>query len=186
MKSEWDQPIKMVNGKPDWASFFKIKCTMEAKSDSEYYRDKETQQSVFGWELYFMGALIAHKSKACRSITLTSTVVENYALLEVTKEVIFAEQVLETMGNKLYLPIKIKDDNVGEIYLAKNFSISQNTKHIDIHRHFVWEHQEEGTIDTTFVRSEDNKADILTNNTSEEIFLRHQSKLMQDVRHPHK
>jgi hypothetical protein len=32
-------------------------------------------------------------------------------------------------------------DNVGSIYLATNFSLSQNTKHIDIHQHFVWEHQ---------------------------------------------
>jgi ferredoxin-NADP reductase len=86
------------------------------------------------------------------------------------------------MGIRLNLPIKIKADDIGAIYLAKNFSLSQNTKNIDIHRHFVREHQEEGTIDTTFIRSEDNEADILTKNTSEEIFLCHQSKLMQDVR----
>jgi hypothetical protein len=181
MKPEWDQPIKMVNGKPDWASIFETKCTMGATSDSEYSGDKETRQSVFGWELYFMGALIAHKSKACRSVTLSSTEAEYYALSEVTKEVIFAKQVLETMGIKLNLPIKIKADNVGSIYLAKNFSLSQNTKHIDIRRHFVREHQEEGTIDATFIRSEDNEADILTKNKSEEIVLRHQSILIQDV-----
>jgi hypothetical protein len=80
---------------------------------------------------YFMGALIAHKSKACRSFTLSSTGTEYYALSEVTKEVIFAKLVLETMGIKLNLPIKIKVDNVGAIHLAKNFSLSQNT-HIDI------------------------------------------------------
>jgi hypothetical protein len=165
MKPEWDQPIKMVNGKPVWSSLFETKCTMGATSDSEYSGNKETQPSVFGWELYFMGALIAHKSKTCRSVTLSSTEAEYYALSKVTKEVIFARQVLETMVIKLNLPIKIKVDNVGAIYLAKNFSLSQNTKHIDIHQHFVWDHQEEGTINTTFVRLEDNKADILTKNT---------------------
>jgi hypothetical protein len=90
--------------------------------------------SVFGWELYFMGALIAHKSKTCRSVTLSSTEVECYALSEVTKEVTFTKQVLETMIIGLDLPIKIKVDNVGAIYQAKNFSLSQNTKHIDIHQ----------------------------------------------------
>jgi hypothetical protein len=49
IKPEWDQPIKMLNGKPDWASIFKTKCTMGATSDSEYSGDKETRQSVFGW-----------------------------------------------------------------------------------------------------------------------------------------
>jgi hypothetical protein len=86
------------------------------------------------------------------------------------------------MGIKLNLPINIKVDNVGAIYLAKNFSLSQNTKHINIRRHFFREHQEEGTIDATFVRLEDIKADILTKTTSEEIFLHHQSKQIQDVR----
>jgi hypothetical protein len=120
---------------------------------------------VFGWELYFMGALIAHKSMACRSFTLSSTEAEYYALSEVTKEVISAKQVLETMGIKFKLPIKIKVDNIGAIYLAKNFSLSQNTKHIDNPQHFFWEHQEEGTTDTTFVRLEANEAKILTKNT---------------------
>jgi hypothetical protein len=49
---------------------------MGATTDSEYSGDKETRQSVFGWELYFMGALIAHKSKACRSFNLSSTEAE--------------------------------------------------------------------------------------------------------------
>jgi hypothetical protein len=88
-----------------------------------------------------MGALVAHKCKACRSVTLSSTEAEYlssteaeyYALSDVTKEVIFAKQVLETLGIKLNLPIKIKVGNVGVIYLAVNFSLSQNTNHIDIH-----------------------------------------------------
>jgi hypothetical protein len=66
----------------------------------------------------------------------------------------FAKQVLETMGIKLNLPIKINFDNIGAIYLAKNFALSQNTKHI------------KGAINATFVRLEDNKADILTKNTN--------------------
>jgi hypothetical protein len=86
MKPEWDQPIKLVNGKPDWASIFQTKCTMGATSDSEYSGDKETGHSVFGWEMYFMGALIAHNSKACRIVTLSSTEAEYYALSEVTKK----------------------------------------------------------------------------------------------------
>jgi hypothetical protein len=181
MKPEWDQPIKMINGKHDWASIFKTKCTMGATSDSEYSGCKETRQIVFGWELYFMGELIPHKSKACRRVTLSSTEAELCTIRSHCRSDI-CKASLETMGFKLNLPIKIKVDSVGEIYLAKSLSLSQNTKHIDIRRHFVREHQEEGTIDATFVRSEDNKADILMKNTSEEIFLRHPSKLLQDIK----
>jgi hypothetical protein len=102
-------------------NIFETKCTMTVTPDGEHSGDKETQQSTFGWELYFMGALIAQKSKACRSVTLSSTEAEYFALSEVTKFVTFAKQGLETMGILLSLPIKIKADNFGAIYLAKNF-----------------------------------------------------------------
>jgi hypothetical protein len=39
-----------------------------------------------------MGALVAHTSKECRSVTLSSTEAEYYALSEVTKEVIFVNR----------------------------------------------------------------------------------------------
>jgi hypothetical protein len=43
MKPEWDQPIKMVNSKPDQASIFKTKCTIGATSDNAFSGEKETQ-----------------------------------------------------------------------------------------------------------------------------------------------
>jgi hypothetical protein len=46
---------------------------MDGISDSEYGADEETRISVFGYEVYFCEALIAWKSKACRSVTLSST-----------------------------------------------------------------------------------------------------------------
>jgi hypothetical protein len=70
----------------------------------------------------------------------------------VTKEVISAKQFLDTMGIGLNLLIKIKVDNIGAICLARNVSLSQNTKNIDNCRHFVQQHQEEGTINATFIR----------------------------------
>jgi hypothetical protein len=85
MKPAWDEHINMVNGKPDWASIFETKFTMGATSDSKYSGDKEIQNSVFRWELYFMGALIAHKSKSCQSVTKSSTEAEYYAVSEVNK-----------------------------------------------------------------------------------------------------
>jgi hypothetical protein len=42
MKPEQNEPIKMVNDKPDWATMFKTKCTMEPTSDGEYPGDKDT------------------------------------------------------------------------------------------------------------------------------------------------
>jgi hypothetical protein len=51
----------------------------------------------------------------------------------------FVKQVLETMGVGLKLPITVKIDKVGAIYLIKNHSLGKRTKHIDIRRYMVRE-----------------------------------------------
>jgi hypothetical protein len=59
---------------------------MGATSDSKYSGDK-TECVWMG--TIFIGALISHESKSCRSVTLSSTEAEYYALSEVTEEMIF-------------------------------------------------------------------------------------------------
>ena len=90
---------------------------MEGISDSEFAGDKDTQISVYGYILYFCGAPISWKSKSRKRITLSSTEAEYFAVSEVAKEVIFAKQVLESIGIKLVLPITVKCDNFGATYL---------------------------------------------------------------------
>jgi hypothetical protein len=155
---------------------------LEGISDSEYASDKDTRISVFGYILYFCGAPIAWKSKAGKSVTLSSTEAEYFALSEVTKEAIFIKQVIDSIGLALEFPITVKVDNVGAIYLAKNYSTSQRTKHIDIRTHFVREFVEDGIIKVVFVKSEDNDADIFTKNTTEELFKKHSKKMIDIVK----
>jgi hypothetical protein len=149
---------------------------LKGVSDSEYAGDKDTRISVYGYILYFCGAPIAWKSKAGKSVTLSSTEAEYFALSEVAKEAIFAKQVIESMGIEIIFPITIHVDNVGAIYLANNYATSQRTKHIDIRTHFVREFIEDGIIKIVFVRTDDNDADIFTKNTSEELFTKHSGK----------
>jgi hypothetical protein len=164
--------------KPNKNAFFRL----EGISDSDYAGDKETRQSVFGYVIYFCGAPIAWKSKSAKSVTLSSTEAEYIALSEVTKEIMFVKQVLDTMGIEIGLPIYVKVDNVGAIYLSKNFSLSQRTKHIDIRTHFVRQFVEDGIIKVVFISTDDNDADIHTKNTTEETFINHSEKNLEDVR----
>jgi hypothetical protein len=113
--------------------------------------------------LYFCGAFIAWKSKASNSVTLSSTEAEYVALSEISKEIMFVKQVLETMGIGLKLPLIVQIGNVGSIFLSNNYSLGQRRKHIDIQRHFVCE---EGIIKILFVGTDNNDADIHTKNTS--------------------
>ena len=102
------------------------------------------------------------------------------AFSEVVKELKFIVQLLQTMNIEVELPITVHVDNVGAIWLSKNRTTSDRTKHIDIRTSFVKKYQEDGKIITKFVKSEENEADIFTKNTTNTIFQSPQKKLICD------
>jgi hypothetical protein len=155
--------------------------TLEGISDSEYAGDKDTRISVYGYVIYFCGAPVAWKSKSGRTVTLSSTEAEYFGISECAKELIFLKHVIESMGIKVKLPIIIKTDNVGAIYLANNYTTSQRTKHIDVRVHFVRQYIEDGIFKIEFVNSEENDADIFTKNTSEETFQTQSKKIVDRI-----
>jgi hypothetical protein len=65
--------------------------------------------------VYFCGAPIATKSKLGRSVTQSSTEAEYFAISEVANEILFAKQLLDTIGIQVDLPIIVRVDNVGAI-----------------------------------------------------------------------
>ena len=92
---------------------------------------------------------------------------------------IFIQNLIISMGIILSKPSSLLVDNTGAIYLANNYTTGQRNKHIDIRTHFVREKIVDGSIKVKFVKSEDNDADIMTKNVSEELFIRHSGKMMQ-------
>ena len=68
------------------------------------------------------------------------------------------------MGVTVPLPIKIKVDNMGAIWLANNGGVSERTKHIDTRSHFVRSFLMDEVVSIEFVKSAENTSDIMTNN----------------------
>jgi hypothetical protein len=149
--------------------------------DRKLGADPDLRFSVFGYNYYYCEALIACKSKAGHSVTLSSTEVEYVALSEITNDIICVKEVLDTMLMKLNLPFLLKVDNGGATCLSNNQSLSQQTKHIDIWCHFVREFVEVGAFKTIFVVTDNNDADIHTKHTPEATFGKRRDKNMEDV-----
>jgi hypothetical protein len=68
---------------------------------------------------------------------------------------------------RLRLPILVKVDNDGDVYLRNKNSYVQRFKHIDIRSHFVREFVEDGIVTTEFVGTDINEADISAKYKSE-------------------
>jgi hypothetical protein len=62
------------------------------------------------------------------------------ALSKAAKEVKFVFQVLRSMGVKVDLPIVVRVDNVGAIFIGTNMTVCQRSKHIDTRYHFMREY----------------------------------------------
>ena len=151
-----------------------------AFSDSDYAGDSETRISIAGFILYLMGVPISWKSKGQKGVTLSSSEAEFVALSEAAKEVKFVYQVLQSMGVKVRLPIVVRVDNIGAIFIGSNVTVSQRSKHIDVRYHFVREFVHDGFIKIIFVRTRDNDADIFTKNLSGELHERHSVKIVEN------
>ena len=75
-------------------------------------------------------------------------------------------------------PIIVKVDNIRAIYIAKNNTTNNQTKHINTRYHFGRNYIKNGTIKIDFVRSENNDSDIFTKNLPKELFIKHSNKFM--------
>jgi hypothetical protein len=77
-------------------------------------------------------------------MTLSSKDAEFVVLSEGAKDVKFAVQILLSMGIPVKLPVIVRVDNVGAIFMTENVTTSTRTRHVDVRYHFVREFVEDG------------------------------------------
>ena len=154
---------------------------MQAYCDSDYAGDLDGCKSILGFIIYICGCPISWKSRGQKAVTLSSSEAEYVAISELCAEVMFLKQVLEFLQVEVKLPIIIRVDNVGAIYLAHNATSGPRTKHVDIRYHFVRDYIEDGIVKILFVKSADNDSDIYTKNLGEELFNKHSKKYIETL-----
>ena len=126
-------------------------------------------------------APISWSSKAQRSVTLCSNEAEYVILLESAKEVKLIFLLLKSMILEFKLPITVRVDNVGAIFMSENVTTSNSTKHVDNRYRFVNEFVEDRFIKIIFLNTKDNVTDIFTKNTSGEIWNCYHNKMVKDI-----
>jgi hypothetical protein len=142
---------------------------LEVFSDSDWAGDKDNLRSVSGFSIFLCGVPILWKSRLQKAVSLSSSEAEFYAVSEAAREIRFVYQILTDLDLKVTLPIIVKVDNVGAIFMSENSSATSRTKHIDTRYHYIREFIEEGFLKIVFVRSSENLADFLTKNVSKDV-----------------
>lgn len=131
-------------------------------SDSDLGGHLDDRKSTGGVVFYLNESVITWVSQKQRCVALSSCEAEFMAVTAAACQGIWLKNVLGQILNEKLSPVVLYVDNKSAIDLAKNPVFHGRSKHIDIRYHFIRDCVEKGDIVIKYVRSDLQKADILT------------------------
>jgi hypothetical protein len=148
--------------------------------DSDWAGDPETRISVTGFTIYLQGAPVCWHSKAQKGVTSSSSEAKYVAIFDAVKEIKLLYFLLQNLGVDLDLPIVVKMDNIGALFMSQYSLIGVRTWHVDTRYHFIRANIEDGIIKIELVKSLDNDSDIFTKNVNHKSYEKHAKKFLQN------
>jgi hypothetical protein len=143
------------------------------------------QKSTTGFYTFVGGNLATWKSKKQNVVARSSAETEYRVMASSASELILIKQLLADMDIETQNLMKIFCDNQAAIHIASNPIFHERTKHIEVDYHFIRENVQSKEIETPYVKSEDQLADIFTKGLEPEPFKNNYRKLrMIDIYTP--
>jgi hypothetical protein len=148
--------------------------------NSYWAGDPKTRVSVTGFIIYLLSVPICWRSKSQKGVNLSKTEAEYVAISEAVKELKFIYYLLSDLHIKINLPIVVKADNIGAIFMSENASTGFRTRQVDTRYHFIREFINDDFIKIEFVCSVENDSDLFTKNVNQELHAKHTKKFLED------
>lgn len=139
----------------------KNELLLHGYSDADFANDK-SRRSTSGYIFFIGSAPVSWKTQLQRIVTLSTFEAELVAVTEAAKEAIFLRKLLHDFKITSCKPIQIKMDNQAVITVAQNPKEHQRTKHLDVRIQKLREWIEAREISLTYVKTDDNTADLFT------------------------
>jgi len=115
-------------------------------SDVDWASDSMDRKSISGYSFFFKGSLVSWSAVKQKSIALSSTEAEYYAMTHTFKEALWLHVFFSFMEFPVPCPFSILSDNQAACSLSNSISISALSKHIDIRHHFIHAHIHDGSF----------------------------------------
>lgn len=131
-------------------------------SDSDLAGQLDDRKSTGGMVFYLNESIITWVSQKQMCVALSSCEAEFMAATAAACQGLWLRNILSLITSEDIGPVILCIDNRSAIDLAKNPMFHGRSKHIDIRYHFIRECVERGEVVLKHVRSNDQRADILT------------------------
>ena len=157
--------------------------TPQIYSDATWASDPHTQRSVNAYVVLLYGAAISWHCGTQKSVSLSTTESEYFALSETVKEAVYIKHALlqlnfASIKHWQKEPMVIFEDNQAVIKIIVGDIKHKHQKHILVRLAYVREQFQSNTIIPVYVPSADNIADVLTKNLPRDTFTRFQRLLL--------
>lgn len=130
--------------------------------DSDWASDVDKRRSCTGYVFKLSNGAISWNSKRQGTVALSSTEAEYIAASWATKEAIWLQNFGRELDHDMAQAVQLQMDNQSAINLSHSDGYNQRTKHIDVRYHHLRDKVGDGTINISYVSTDENAADILT------------------------
>ena len=189
-KDHWEAALRTVRylkSAPGQGLFFSATSDLRlrAYSDSDWAGCPLTRRSTTGYCVFLGPSLISWRSKRQKTVSLSSAEAEYRAMTGACCELTWLRCLLKDLGVLHQQSALLYCDNKAAIHIAANPIFHERTRHIEMDCHFIRDKVQDGSVETRFVSSENQLADILTKALGKELFVPMVRKLgLQDIHSP--
>ncbi|KAL0416651.1 UNVERIFIED_CONTAM: Retrovirus-related Pol polyprotein from transposon RE1 [Sesamum latifolium] len=164
--------LRYLKGSPEKYLFFSKNSisNIEGYTDADWAGDQTTRKSTSGYFTFVEGNLVTWKSKKQKVVARSSAEAEFRGMAQGICELLWIKRVLSDLRIEHAKPMNLYCDNKAAIEIAQNPVQHDRTKHVEVDRHFIKEKLDHKVIQFSFVKSEDQVADILTKTVSRKAF----------------
>lgn len=177
--------VRYLKGNPRQGILLQANYTLQLNAyyDSDWGGCPLTRRSLTGYFIFLGGSPISWKTKKQHTVSRSSAEAEYRSMATAVCELKWLKGLLLSLGVHHSSSAKVFCDSQAAMHIAANPVFHERTKYIEVDCHFVRDEIQQGVIDTVYVRSGEQLADILTKDLGRNQFAFLLSKL--GVRNPH-
>ena len=146
--------------------------------DSDWGSDIKTRKSVSGIIIMLAGTAVIYKTILQKTIAMSSTEAEFYALADAGKLTLYLRSVLDDLHIDQSDATTLYEDNKGCLLMATASKATRRTRHIDIKHFAILDWVQRDLLDIKHISTKDNASDNLTKPNAKILFQRHADTIM--------